>query len=173
VFEFICLNSFGICKAFPFPPLVFLAFSPANPSPVAQLVFPSRGPALLLSRAPTLRPKTAQYHFSRAARVLLRPEPPTCGAASSSSTSDRARADPIAPAAPCPRAGRAPARSLPWDRASGPPCPFIARRRTEAPNPSYTAPLPPHNPRPPPPLSIPLGRCHSFIVEQIRRFVRR
>jgi hypothetical protein len=112
---------------------------------VAQLVFPSRGPALLLSRAPTLRPKTAQYHFSRAARVLLRPEPPTCGAASSSSTSDRARADPIAPAAPCPRAGRAPARSLPWDRASGPPCPFIARRRTEAPNPSYTAPPP--NPR--------------------------
>jgi hypothetical protein len=32
-----------------------------------------------------------------------------------------------------------------WARASGPPCPFIARRRTEAPNPSYTAPPP--NPR--------------------------
>jgi hypothetical protein len=130
---------------------------------VAQLVFPSRGPTLLLSRAPTLRPKTAQYHFSSAARVVLRPEPPTCGAASSSSTSGRARADPTTPAA----------RSLPWAHASGPPCPFIARRRTKAPNPSYTAPLPPHNPRPPPPLLIPLGRCRSFIVEQIRRFVRR
>jgi hypothetical protein len=130
VFEFICLNSFGICKVFPFPPLVFLAFSPANPSPVAQLVFPYCGPALLLSRAPTLRPKTAQYHFSSAARVLLRPEPLTCGAASSSSTSGRARADLTTPATPCLRAGCAPARSLPWTRASGPPCPFIAHRLT-------------------------------------------
>jgi hypothetical protein len=59
-----------------------------------------------------------------------------------------------------------------WARASGPPCPFIARRRTKSPNPSYTAPPP--NPRrrryrtPPAPSLL---RCET--VQELRVEVRR
>jgi hypothetical protein len=65
---------------------------------------------------------------------------------------------------PCLRAGRALAHYLPWARASGPPCPFILRRRTEVPNPSYTAPLLPRNPRLPAAASFPLRRRFSAAV---------
>jgi hypothetical protein len=155
-----------IAKGFLFPPFYFFASGPARLSQ-------HRGPARYRSRAAQLRsPPTAQPARTGSSLCVSL----TGGARWSSPTSGRT------PSRTRPRALRPGSVPLPprlrvatglGPARQGRPSPFIARRHTEAPKPSYTASLPPHNPRPPPPLSIPLGRCLSFIVELFRRFVRR
>jgi hypothetical protein len=105
-----------------------------------------------------LRPKLAQYQFSSAARVLLRPEPPTGGARWSSPTSGRtpSRTRPCAAAASRPPRTRA---SLPWALLPRPPLVPInplprLLRFSFSPNPSYIAPPLPRNPSAPLPPSI-------------------
>jgi hypothetical protein len=173
VFELICLNSFENLQNVSFSSPSFPCFQPSYPLQPSTV---SPWPSLPFSSSAQLAYPAAQSTFSPAGprRLLslcladgwgpvvipdLRPDP---------------EPEPTTHAAPWLRAASPVPTRCPgtWARTSGPPCPFIARRRTEASNPSYIVRLPPHNPRPPPQLSIPLGRCLSFIVVQIRRFLR-
>jgi hypothetical protein len=142
-----------------------LAAQPTN-SCAAQLGSPPRGPSWPSTYPPAQPRRLLSLRLADGWGPVvipdLRPDP---------------ESEPPARAAPWLRAAFPAPTRCPgtWARASGPPCPFIARRRTEAPNPSYTAPPP--NPRrhrryrtPPAPSLLRRGTVQELHVE-VRRLV--